>query len=173
MYRFGRYHVDFDAVANKATAFIYRSRHFVMLIQSLLYPIKAINDRFKDFALEKTIEANMTSQTMYFEWFINRKLAKYLGDKRISFDNIIPLGTPVYFIKENKEHLFGVNSDDELDKDIAVHNEYEKEGDLSYSFVVSVPEVDTIDQTELNNMVRYWVDKYKVVGKTYTIKNIK
>jgi len=55
-------------------------RKYILFLQSLVYPLHTLNERFIIFAKEKQIEARMTSQVMYFEWYLNRKFKKYLAN---------------------------------------------------------------------------------------------
>lgn len=47
---------------------------------------------------EKHIEARMTSQVMYFEWFLNYKFSRYFADStdRIIITESTPLGVDIY-----------------------------------------------------------------------------
>lgn len=168
-----RYKIDTDKIANKLTPWPIKSRKLVLFIQSLLHPIQKLGDRFDGWAHEKVIEASVTSQTGYFEWFLNMKFKDYFeGDGRISLINTINVGTPVFSEDEKgKSILFATNEEDGNTKEMKpVYRVYENTGDLAYSFLVLVPVVTKIPQEEFNDMVAYWIDKYKVVGKTYKIK---
>lgn len=165
-----RYKINTDGIANQTTPWILKSKRMILIIQSLLYPIQKMGDRFNIWANEKAIEASVTSQTGYFEWFLNRKFKMYFeADGRISLLNTINVGTPV-FNEDEKGKSILYTADGNLKDAHPVYRVYENTGDLAYSFLVLVPKVSKIPQEEFNDMVAYWVDKYKVVGKTYKIK---
>ena len=63
-----RYKLPIDKLVNQLVPHYLGGRKYILFIQSLVYPLKIINDRFIDFAKERHIEARMTSQVMYFEW---------------------------------------------------------------------------------------------------------
>ena len=114
----------------------------------------------------------MTSQVMYFEWFLNRKLSKYFNSNNdaISINDGGSTGVPIYSEKNKNAEHYLVKTEEEGHEDLSpLYKSGEKDGKYSYSFVVHVPPVTKIKQSELNDAVRYWVDKYKVAGKTYNI----
>lgn len=172
MYNFERYRVDINKLANRIVPFIFKGSNFMKIIQSYIYPIQSLSDKFKENAIELAIEANMTSQTMYFEWFLNRKLKKYMdtGD-RISVSNVNANGVPVFNEDEKgKSVLTAYNDNENVSKDRkAIKEAYEDTEMTGKSFLIFVPESKIITQLEFNNIVSYYVDKYKVVGKTYNI----
>lgn len=169
-----RYRIDTDKMVNNLTPWPMRSRGFVLFIQSLLYPLQQMGDRFNSWANDKAIEASLTSQTGYFEWFLNMKFSSFFDnpDSRISLINTINVGTPVFNEEEkNKSVLYATNEADGNTPDMKpIYRVYEQSGDLKFSFLVVIPIVTKIPQEEFNDMVAYWINKYKVVGKTYKIK---
>ncbi len=94
----GRYKLSTDRLVNRLVPHYLSGRRFILIVQSLLYPLQALNDRFVAFAREKHIEARMTSQVMYFEWYLNRLFAKDLTDpnQRITLAESPSLGIDLY-----------------------------------------------------------------------------
>ena len=80
-----RYKLPIDKLVNQLVPHYLGGRKYILFIQSLVYPLKIINDRFIDFAKERHIEARMTSQVMYFEWYLNHKFGKYLRTRTIGY----------------------------------------------------------------------------------------
>lgn len=168
-----RYKINFDRVANMLIPRFVTDRRRILFTQSLLHPLKSLNDKFSSWAIEKSIEASMTSQVFYFEWFLNRKFRKYFDNKldRIVIGGGGLNGVPVFYEGATDDGNFIVKKEEEgTDGLKPLYKFYEDEGDKKYSFVVYVPATTKISQEELVNQVKYWVDKYKIAGKTYTIK---
>ena len=69
--------INFDKLVNQLTPHYLGGRKYVLWLQSLCHPLKSLNDAFKEWAVEKRIEASMTSQTIMLEWFLNHKFNKY------------------------------------------------------------------------------------------------
>lgn len=167
-----RYKITFDKLANKLVFWQISDRYHILFIQSLLFPLQKVQQKFEEWAIEKSIEANMTSQVMYFEWFLNRKLSKYFNSNNdaISINDGGSTGVPIYSEKNKNAEHYLVKTEEEGHEDLSpLYKSGAKDGKYSYSFVVNVPQVTKIKQSELNDAVRYWVDKYKVAGKTYNI----
>lgn len=173
-----RYKLDTDKQVNRLVPHLWGSRSFVLHLQSLLYPLQTLNDRFSSFAREKRIDAAMTSQVMYFEWYLNRRFSQYFTDAaskiHISesemhgielFHENDPYGRPFSLWYENEKVETDV--EDEMPREIYYQAE---EKDVSKaSFYVCVPAVG-IPQREFVNMLSEAVNTYKVAGRTYLIK---
>lgn len=57
-----RYKLPTDRLVNQLVPHFLTGRRYILFIQSLVYPLKTLNDRFIEYAREKHIEARMTSQ---------------------------------------------------------------------------------------------------------------
>ena len=77
-----RYKLPIDKLVNRLVPHYIAGRRFILFVQSTLYPLQSTNEWFRSFAREKHIEARMTSQVIYFEWFLNYKFSKYFKDSR-------------------------------------------------------------------------------------------
>lgn len=166
-----RYKINIDKTVNDLVPSTLRGRWHVLFIQSIMHPLQILNDKFVKFAKDKHIEARMTSQIMYFEWFLNYKLSHYFvnASDRITIIDRNTLGVPVYH--SPNPNTFVVWSRDNEDKAHPVF--FHKSDELvieKYSFIVSCPELKPDLQEECLYMLKYWVDRYKVAGKTYAIK---
>lgn len=153
-------------------------RKLILFVQSLLYPLQTLNDQFVRFAKEKRIEANMTSQVFYFEWFLNRKFRDYLSDPddRIFIQDSTSIGVDLYYegSQVSKPYTLWFEGElaatvDPLEEPRALYLIAEEKQINKVSFMVCVPEID-IPETEFVNMLSYWVNKYKIAGMTYLIK---
>ena len=69
-----RYKLFSDKLINMRTPSFLRGRKHILWLQSLVYPLQVVNDLFQQFTNDKLLEARMTSQVMWFEWYLNYKL---------------------------------------------------------------------------------------------------
>ena len=170
-----RYNFNTAKIANSLLNYQITNRARILFTQALLYPIQIIADKFKEKMIELHIEASMTSQVFYFEWFLNRKFKKYFTS---DLDAIIILdaqdkGQPIFMQSENNKDNFltAYESEKELKEDLKpLYKTLEEESKREKNFTVFIPDNTTIPTKDLINMVRFYVEKYKVAGKTYDIK---
>lgn len=173
-----RYELPTDKLINQLTPYYLSGRKYILFLQSLVYPLKEMNERFMEFARDKHIEARMTSQTMYFEWFLNYKFQKYFSNplEGIYIKESETVGIDIYHEDALNGRPFTVWYDNEL---IITSNEEEEPKEFHYlseekainkvSFMVCIPSI-TIDMQEFVYMLSYVINTYKVAGKTYLIK---
>jgi hypothetical protein len=137
-----------------------------------------LNDWFTAFAREKHIEARMTSQVMYFEWFLNHRFSRYFADTadRIFLAESTPLGVDIYRENAVNSRPFTVWKENEqvmtanpLEKPREFYRIAEERVTNKVSFLVNVPTI-TIPTKEFVYMLSFVVNTYKVAGKTYLIK---
>lgn len=170
-----RYKLPIDKLVNQLVPHYLGGRKYILFIQSLVYPLKIINDRFIDFAKERHIEARMTSQVMYFEWYLNHKFGKYFADKNdriyIQDSQIIGIdlyresskyGKPFVIWKDMKESEL---TDDPLEKPREFYFITEEKAINKVSFMVCVPRIQGISQKEFVYMLSSVINTYKIAGK--------
>lgn len=153
-------------------------RKYILFLQSLVWPLQTLNDRFVAFAKEKQIEAAMTSQVFYFEWYLNRKFGRYLAnpDQKIFIKESSYVGVNLYFEDADYSKPFTVwfegeqviTSDAEENPQL-MYLKSEEKAINKVSFMVCVPQVN-ISEHEFVYMLSYTVSNYKLAGKTYLIK---
>ena len=92
-----RYKLPIDRSVNRLVPHYLSGRRFILFVQSCLYPLQSLNERFRTFARERHIEARMTSQVIYFEWFLNYRFGKYIkdGKDRIFIKMIVKRDMPL------------------------------------------------------------------------------
>lgn len=171
-----RYHINFQKLVNRFVPHYLGGRKLILFLQSCVYPLQSVNDMFSEWAKETRIEASMTSQVFKFEWFLNRKFSKYFlnASERISIKNGERLGVPIYFeaasIDQN-EHMLLYNESEENVETSVLYHDNDITDVSSHSFTVYSPTVDTtkISQDSYDNMLRYYIDKYKISSKSYNI----
>jgi len=173
-----RYRLPTDRIINQLVPHYLPGRKYILFLQSLVYPLKTLNDRFVEFAKEKQIEARMTSQVMYFEWYLNHKFSKYFSNNNngIFIQESKSVGVDIYhegaeyskpytLWKENEP----VNTSNPEEEPREFYHMAEEKLVNRVSFIVCVPEIK-IPEAEFVYMLSYEVNRYKLAGKTYMIK---
>lgn len=174
-----RYAINFEKTINQLVPYYLGGRKLILYLQSLMKPLASVNEEFVDWAKETRIEASMTSQIFKLEWFLNRRFSKYFQDptKRITIKNGEKAGTPIYnqgasdIPDQDQFKLFQDNTNDPGDTGVLLYHG-EMTDTSSVSFLVYSPAIDKAKITEeaYRTMMEYQIDKYKLAGKTYTIK---
>lgn len=174
----GRYKLTVDRMVNRLLPHYLSGRRFILIVQSLLYPLQSLNDRFVEFAEEKHIEARMTSQVMYFEWYLNRLFKLYFRDKnqRITLNENPSLGIDLYH-----EGVYGappytvwyqgeqVEVEDPQEEPRLMYLRGEEKSINQVSFIVSVPRLIFPDKDVIPQLT-YVIERYRTAGKTYLIR---
>lgn len=174
-----RYRLPTDRLINMLVPHFLSGRKYVLFLQSLVYPLYTLNEKFVAFAYEKQIEARMTSQIIYFEWFLNYKFRKYFEDKQesIYIQESNSIGVDIYHENADNSKPYTLWYENEV---IAVIDPNEKPREFysiseekfinKVSFMVCVPAITGVLEKELVYMLSYVVNTYKIAGKTYLIK---
>lgn len=169
-----RYSINFDKTINQLTPHYIGGRKLILLMQALASPLKSLNQDFTEYATEKRIETSMTSQILPFTWFLNRKFKKYFQSQaeRITITNMATLGVPIY--NENADIIQTENLSlytEKEGKGNAFYYQNERTDTNTYSFIVHSPAIDTtlISKQSYLSMLTYWIERYRLAGKTYKI----
>jgi hypothetical protein len=173
-----RYRLPTERLINCLTPHYLSGRKYILFLQSLVYPLQTLNERFVDFAGEKQIEARMTSQVMYFEWYLNRKFKKYLAnpEEAVYISESTGIGVDIYH--ENAQNSKPFTLWFENERIAAVRPEEnprefyllsEEKAINRVSFRICVPEIN-ISEKEFVHMLSHVVNTYRIAGKTYLIK---
>ncbi len=172
-----RYKLPTDKVVNTLVPYYLSGRKYILFLQSLVYPLQSLNDRFRAFAKLKHIEARMTSQVIYFEWYLNYKLSKYFADKeeKIFISESESLGVDIYREGAESSKPFTVwqqyeeiTTSNPLEEPREFYSIAEERAINNVSFTVNVPTI-TIEEREFVYLLSYEVNRYKTAGKTFNI----
>lgn len=172
-----RYFINFDKTVNQFIPHYLGGRKLILYLQALLQPLQTLNNAYSEWAKETRIEASMTSQIYKLEWFLNRKFSKYFIDvtNRITLTNTTSNGLALY--RQNAdipliENPILVEQKNHTSEDPVLYHAGEFPDSSRYSFIVSTPMVDTakITEKEYLSQLTYWIDRYRIAGKTYKIK---
>lgn len=173
-----RYRLPTDRLINQLVPYYLSGRKYILMLQSLVYPLSVINQRFEKFAKEKHIEARMTSQVAYFEWYLNMKFSKYFSDStdKIFISDTESMGVDIYHENSDSSRPFTVWCEREevtttnpLEEPREFYSITEEKMINNVSFVVNAPAI-TINEREFVYMLSYEVNRYRIAGKTYNIK---
>lgn len=173
-----RYKLPVDRLVNRLVPHYLSGRRFILFVQSCLYPLQGLNEWFRAFARERHIEARMTSQVIYFEWYLNYRFRRYFRDgrDRIFIKESETVGVDLYH--EDAEYrrpcTIWYNGEEILTADDAerprpFYRLAEEKFINKVSFMVCVPPV-TVPPREFVYMLSFVVNTYKIAGKTYLIK---
>lgn len=174
-----RYKLPTDKLVNRLVPYYLSGRKYILFLQSLVFPLHSLNEKFRTFTLEKHIEARMTSQMMYFEWYLNHKFSHYLkhAGQRIVISESVPLGADIYHegaqgarpytLWYNLEEVTEAVKPEENPRELYFLTEEKKVNKVS--FMVLVPEIN-LSEKEFVYMLSFVINTYKVAGKTYLIK---
>jgi hypothetical protein len=167
------YRINTDRLVNQLVPHYLGGRRIILFLQSLLQPLNTLNKTWKEWADEKRIEAALTSQVIMLEYFLNRKFKKYLTDtsQPIIISDGEVNGTPMYWQSANSvDDVVLYNASEKKDTQTFRWKD-EKLVSSDVSFIVSCPAVNTeiISETELTAMISYYVEKYRIAGKTFKV----
>lgn len=187
-----RYVINFDKTINQLIPYYLGGRRLILFLQSCVKPLQKVNEQFVEYAKETRIEASMTSQIFKFEWFLNRKFKKYFESPTalITIKNGQKLGVAVYnesaanVVDDDQLKLWAAEESSSTTKAPSFYYNNEKTEGSSHSFLVYVPKLweqrdsegmptgqlrDGITIQQFKVMLSYWIDKYKLAGKSYKI----
>ena len=173
-----RYRFTIDKAVNRLLPHYLAGRRFVLCVQSALAPLQNLSDRFRAFAREKHIEARMTSQVIYFEWYLNHRFGKYLADpeERIFLRDSQTVGVDLYHEGATRSRPCTIwyegeriptTDDDRMPRPF--YHTTEEKLLRQVSFMVCVPAL-RIPAEEFVPMLSFTVDTYRTAGKTYLIR---
>lgn len=169
------YRINTNRLVNELVPHYIGGRKLILLLQSWLRPLDTLNQKWKEWADDKRIEASMTSQVIMLEYFLNRKYRKYFTSpsQHIVISDGEVNGVPLYWADNSsagKSDMVLYNaSEGKVSK--ALHWKDEKQPTSECSFIVNCPSIDTtqITQEELTGMISYWVHKYSISGKKFKV----
>lgn len=173
-----RYYINFDKTVNQLIPHYLGGRKLILFLQAILHPLHSVNDAFVTWAKETKIEASMTSQVFPFEWFLNRKFNKYFlnSGERIVISTSKNTGVPIYHqdasLNETQQHMVVYHESEGARLNDPLYYTNERTGINDVSFVVYTPQIDEslITREAYKAMLSYYIDKYRLAGKTYSIK---
>lgn len=173
-----RYYINFDKTVNQLVPHYLGGRKLILFLQAILHPLRSINDMFVAWVKETKIEASVTSQVFPFEWFLNRKFSKYFlnSGERIVIATSHNTGVPIHYqnasLNEIERHMVMYHESEGARLNDPLYYMHERTGTNDVSFVVFTPQINEslITREAYVAMLSYYIDKYRLVNKTYNIK---
>lgn len=175
------YRINTDRLVNQLIPHYLGGRKLILYLQSVLQPLKSLNESWRIVADERRIEAAMTSQVILLEHFLTRKFSKYFLDpsRRIVISDGQTNGVPLYLESVSKTLCdLPLYEEDETPVDghttPPLYWKDEKTATSDISFIVNCPAVNpqVISQDELTAMVSFYVNRYRIAGKKFIVKYI-
>lgn len=77
-----RYNLNINKTILQLIPFYINGRVFQLYVKALLSPLQEISDKYSEWAFEKKILANLTSQKIKLEWYLNWKFGKYFANPK-------------------------------------------------------------------------------------------
>lgn len=178
-----RYFIDFEKTINQFVPHYLGGRKLILFLQSTMRPLRTVNDSFRQWAKDTRIEASMTSQIFKLEWFLNKKFREYFLDENssVSIDNeqrVVDARTPIFFesalINQERHMLLYTQAEEGQEGvvNLALYNSDEGtvENKISFTVMAPQPNTDLITEENYRAMLSYYIDKYRLAGKTYKIE---
>lgn len=173
-----RYFIDFEKTINQLVPHYLGGRKLILFLQSTMRPLQTVNESFKQWAKNTRIEASMTSQICKLEWFLNLKFSGYFADanSKIYIENEQKsMGAPIYFENpqiNQENHMLLYNQSEASEVNLVLYNSDEGavKNRISFTVVAPAPNTDLITEEKYRAMLSYYIDKYRLAGKTYKIE---
>lgn len=167
------YSLDVTKLANRLIPHFVRKPVMKAFVHALLAPLGTVNRAFLEFVAEKRVEANMNSQTMLLEHYLNRTFGGYFRSPsdRIEIIHSTSSGLPVYLELEEgviDPVVYNAREAFQADQIHALEFTAERAGSLPYNFRVSVPAHFEERRDVLGRLVSL-IEKYKIGGFGYDI----
>lgn len=157
------YNVDLNRVVRQFLPVRKKQPVMLAFVYSLIYPITELYERFLVFRETIIFKARYNSQIMYIEHLLN----SYFNEGGTSIyiqDGVII--DEFYLFKNSEpndaEYIYKV-SEGGTDRYLYLDSEY---GSI-VDFIVNVPSAITYD----TNLMKAWINRYKMAGKKYSIVN--
>lgn len=178
-----RYNITNSKVICEALPFYARGRKISLLLEAAAYPIISIHNKFKEWALERMIEASVTSQSAALVWYLNHVFKKRFKNKNDSFKIVTDAtegGATIWFLDEQVLHV-GYTPwmlDDEIEQNdknlnLLVTRNFDEVAEITSDVLIYAPQIS--DSFSYNNEmykgdIRKHVDKYVTVPDlTYSV----
>lgn len=158
-----RFNITNSKIICEALPFYARGRKLVLLLEAAAHPIISIHDEFKEWALERMIEASVTSQSSVLVWYLNHVFRKRFKDKTDSFKIVTDAtegGSTIWYLNEQVLHVgytpWMLNDENEENT-----NNLEKLVTRDYGEVDEVTSDVLIYAPQINESISYSYEMYK------------
>lgn len=158
-----RLNITNSKVICEALPFYARGRKLVLLLEAISFPLISIHNAFKEWALERMIEASVTSQSTVLVWYLNHVFRKHFKDKDDSFKIVTDAtedGATIWFLNEQVLHVGNTPwmLDDENEENI---NKLDRLVTRNYGEIDEITADVLIYAPQINESISYGYDIYK------------
>lgn len=171
-----RLNITNSKIICEALPFYARGRKLSLLLESAAYPIISIHDKFKEWALERMIEASVTSQSAVLVWYLNHVFKKRFKDKSDSFEIITDAtegGSTIWFLDEQVLHvgytpwmLNNENEKNDKELDLLVTRNLGEVDEITSDVLIYAPQINesfSYNYEIYKGEIRKYIDKYVTV----------
>ena len=176
-----RYSINTARTICETTPFFVRGRKLLLFLEAVAHPLVSIHDEFKKWAVERNIEASVTSQILPLQWYLTYKFKSIFLDKTNSFriiDNTMSDAWLSYkdehMAIELKKVLTNVDEENlpEGFTNLRIENSTESDGAEMSEYTIIAPAIQEIAKyTNVNylNDIRKIMSKYLTTQVKYEI----
>ena len=179
-----KYNITNSRIVSMILPFYARGRKIILLLDAISHPLQSIHAIWKKWALERLIEASITSQPMSIIWYLNYRFRKYFQNQTDSFllsiDGLNTKSTIWYLeeqpLYEGTTPWLQENPSDTLDSESAkklVTRNLNEVNNEQIGIIIYAPKIieTTLFTLEMyTNEIRKSVDKYLTVQDiTYSV----
>lgn len=172
-----KYNISNNKIICEVLPFYARGRKIIMLLESAIFPIISIHQKFKEWALEKLIEASITSQPTVLIWYLNHIFKKRFTNINDSFQIITDVnesGATIWYLDEQILHTGSTPWMPESEKDtdsehypnLITKDLDEENNSHSVDILIYAPPIEETSKytNEIyKGDIRYCIDKYLTV----------
>ncbi len=178
------YSIDNARTICETTPFFVRGRRLLLFLEAIAHPLVSIHDEFKRWAVERNIEAMVTSQTMPLQWYLTHKFKDMFLDKTACFRIIDNTASKVWIGDRNElmvtEVRRVVTNVDEHElpvgyEQLRIENTTESGSSAASEYSVIAPAIQEIAKyTNVNyrNDIKKIMSRYLTTQVEYDIKII-
>ena len=179
-----KYNVSNNKIICEVLPFYARGRKIISLLESAIFPIISIHDKFKKWALEKLIEASVTSQPTVLIWYLNHVFRSKFENQENSFQIVTDAtedGATIWYLDEQILHTGNTPWMPDSENDSGgdgytnlVTKDLDEEKDVQQAdiliFAPKIKETSNYTNDIYMGDIRYYIDKYiTVFNMTYRI----
>lgn len=168
-----RYDITNARVISQSLPFYARGRKLILLLEAITHPLKSVHDAWKEWALERMIEASVTSQPMSLIWYLNHLFRKYFENQSDSFSILLNAnegGAVIWYLGEQVLHEgmtpWMPNTSSEVTADdmkkLVTYNLNEKDSTVNDVIIYApkIVETSSFSAEKYENEIRKNIDKY-------------
>lgn len=171
-----KYNISNNKIICEVLPFYARGRKLILLLESAISPITSIHNKFKKWALERLIEASVTSQPTVLIWYLNHVFRDRFENPNDTFQiatDVTEGGATIWYLDEQILHTGNTPwmPDSENDKGAdnyanLVTKDLDEENNNTADIMIFAPiisESSSYTNDIYRGDIRYYVNKYLTV----------